>query len=229
MDNKITGVVVSYNRMDLLERSYNSVKKFYPDLDIIIVDGSPLESECRKFIDNLDAQKVFVDFNISHGRGLHLGITISRTNLVLCFDNDIEVLKPPIEEMLKLMDNKTWGVGQIVELPQSTWNVELKTKKVDPEDIYSPKDVQYMHPFFHIVNRHVYRQYLPYVHSAAPGQVTFLDIASKNDEKILKDFPLHEYVIHHQGSTSKDSKPSHLNNWVLQSEFFKPPKIVQII
>ena len=215
----ITGVVVSYDNKFLLERSYNSVKKFYPDLEIIIVDGSPKESECRKFIDNLDAQKVFVDFNISHGRGLHLGITISPTNLVLCFDNDIEVLKPPIEEMLKLMDDKAWGVGRLIDLPQATWGIDIRKG-----------DVEYMHPNFHIINRHVYRKYLPYVHSAAPGQVTFLDIASKNDEDILKDFPVHEYVKHHQGATSKDSKPSHLNNWVLQTEFFDSPKQkVQVI
>ena len=214
-----TGVVVSYDKKELLERSYNSVKKFYPDLDIIIVDGSPKESECRKFIDNLDAQKVFVDFNISHGRGLHLGITISPTDLVLCFDNDIEVLKPPIEEMLKLMDKKTWGVGGLVELPQATWGI----------DVGKWGDITYMHPNFHIINRHVYRKYLPYVHSAGPGQVTFLDIASKRDQGVLKDFPVHEYVKHYQGATSKDSKPSHLNNWVLQTEFFKPIKKNSVI
>jgi len=218
----LTGVVVSYDNKFLLERSYNSVKKFYPDLDIIIVDGSPPESECRKFIDNLDAQKVFVDFNISHGRGLHLGITISPTDLVLCFDNDIEVLKPPIEEMLKLMDDKTWGVGGLVEIPASVWGVSLGETMVDPE-------MTYMHPYFHIVNRYVYRKYLPYVHSAAPGQITFLDISSKFEEEVLKDFPIQEYVKHYQGSTSKDSKPSHLNNWVLQTDFFKPLSRVQML
>jgi glycosyltransferase involved in cell wall biosynthesis len=216
----LTGVVVSYKNKDLLERSYNSVKKFYPDLEIIIVDSSPEGSECRKFIDNLDAQKVLVDFNISHGRGLHLGITISPTNYVLCFDNDIEVLKPPIEEMLKLIDKETWGVGRLVDLPQENWRVVVTQKEVNLDDLSRPPDITYMHPFFHIVNRHVYRKYLPYLHSAAPGQVTFLDIASKNDKRILKDFPVHEYVKHYQGSTSKKSEPSHLNNWVLQTEFF---------
>jgi len=205
---QISGVVVSYQGWELLDRALESVRKFYPDLEILVIDGSP-DGETREYVKGLD-NTLLVDFNISHGRGLHLGVTIAPSDYVLCFDSDIEIIKPPLEDMMKLMDRETFGVGKTIELPCSNWYVDIGKK------------VTYLYPHFHIINRYVYRKFLPYVHSAAPGQITFIDIARQNKENVLKYFDVDSHVIHHQGSTSQPFKDlqSHRKNWVLQNEFF---------
>jgi len=205
---QISGVVVSYQGWELLDRALKSVEKFYPDLDILVIDGSP-DGETREYVKGLD-NKLLLDFNISHGRGLHLGITIAPTDYVLCFDSDIEIIKPPLDGMMELMDDETFGIGRTLQLPCMNWNLDIG------------KNVTYLYPHFHIINRHVYRKFLPYVHSAAPGQITFIDIAKQNKESVLKHFDVDSYVRHYQGGTSQPFRylGSHRDNWVLQNEFF---------
>lgn len=203
-------MVVSYDDRFLLEQSLSSIRKYY-NFEIIIVDGSP-DGECRKFVNGLKGnyRKELFDYNISHGRGLHHGITISPTDYVLCFDTDIAMFNPCIEKMLELMDSETWGVGKTIPYEQSIYNIELERKG----------NLTYMYPHFHIVNKPVYQKYLPYVHSAAPGQIVFIDLFIKGKEGLLKNFPVDDYVIHWGRGTSGKPTPNHKDGWVLQDVYF---------
>ena len=217
----LTGVVVSYNNRDALMKSIDSVRNFYPDLHIIVVEVSDKKNvTSRAYIDTLEnVTKLYFDYNISHGRGLHIGITSALTKYVLCFDNDIKVEWPCVEKMLGLFEKDTLMVGKTVKLPQSSYAIKLSNKK----------DITYVYPHFHIVNQYEYRKYYPYVHSAAPGQILFPQLTDTNMEHALKHFDdLDNCVTHYQGTTSNGygdnqlprSPEDHMNNWVLQTEFF---------
>jgi len=209
----VTGLVVSYNEKALLERCLSSIRKFYPDMLIIIEDGSPANSECRKYIEGLEGNysKHLHNWNIGHGRGLHHGIQLSPTNHILCFETDITMEKPCIEEMMALMDKDTWGVGLCIPYPQSLYQIELDRKG----------DLTYMRPQFHIINRDVYNQFEPYVHAAAPGQIVFIDLFIKEQEWRLKHFPTDDYTTHHKGGTSyRKDKAGHDTNWLLQDVYY---------
>jgi glycosyltransferase involved in cell wall biosynthesis len=212
VDNSLTGLVVSYDERSLLEQSLSSIRRYYPDLLIIIVDGSPDNSECRKFVNGLGRNyiKELFDYNISHGNGLHHGIMISPDDYVLCFDSDIIMNRPCIEQMLELMDEETWGIGKTIPYSQNTYNIELERKG----------DLTYMYPYFHIINRKVYLQYEPYVHSAGPGQLVFIDLFIKGKESLLKHFPVDEYVTHKGGGTSNRKTPRHREDWILQDVYY---------
>jgi hypothetical protein len=216
--NNLTGLVVSYNQ-DCVITAIESIRRFYPELPLIIVDGST-EKKVREFFDNLDnCQTVYVDFNISHGRGLHLGITISPTEYVLCFDTDIEMIEPCVEKMLELFKLDTLMVGKTVKLAQKSHGV----------DLHDGSDFTYIYPHFHIINRYNYRKYYPYIHSGAPGQILLPQIKELGLERVLKPFPVDDNVKHNQGGTSQLVDPqlnngntlrSHAENWIIQTEFF---------
>lgn len=208
--NNLTGLVVSYNQ-GCVRTAVESIRRFYPELPLIVVDGSS-EKRVRKFFDNLDnCHRIYVDFNISHGRGLHLGITIAPTDYVLCFDTDIEMFEPCVEKMLELFEEDTLMVGKTVKIKQHIYAIRLKTEE----------SVLYMYPHFHIVRRHNYRRYYPYLHSASPGQILFPYLTNENLTHVLKEFDVGECVVHNKGITSDDSPKSHLDNWILQTDFFE--------
>lgn len=210
----ITGVVVSYDDAGLLQSSISSVREFYPGLRIILIDGSPGESECRKYIAEIDdpnIDKILLSYNISHGAGLHVGISLSPTDLILCFDTDI-VLKreSAIEDMLALMDTETLSIGKVYEFQPADWQVKLKRDG----------KFKYVYPHFHLVNRNIYRRFLPYVHSGSPGNLHFLDVFNQRQEWRIKPFPVDDYVIHNQGGTSTKHPAEHVKNWIVQTNYF---------
>jgi hypothetical protein len=77
-----------------------------------------------------------------------------------------------------------------------------------------------MYPHFHIVNREVYKAFEPYVHSAGPGQLTFIDLFIHGQEHRLKNFPVDDYVTHLGRGTSKKETPLHKEEWVLQDVYY---------
>jgi len=209
----LTAIVVSFDDEQLLRKSLSSVREFYPELKIILIDGSPEYSECRAFIHKIEDKKVdkcLLNYNISHGAGLHVGIMLSPTDKVLCFDTDIVIKKPPVEDMLKLMDEETLMVGRVYEQPPTNWQVKLKREG----------NFKYVYPHFHIVNRPIYRKFLPYVHSGSPGNLHFLDVFNQGQEHRIKHFPIDDYVIHNQMGTSRKHPKEHKEGWLIQTNYF---------
>ncbi|MFA5453305.1 MAG: glycosyltransferase family 2 protein, partial [Candidatus Methanomethylophilaceae archaeon] len=116
VDGAVTGVIVSYNGEKILKTTINSIRKFHPDMNLIIVDGSDVNDGCYKYIQKLPDQrtKVYhVSRNIGHGRGLVLGISYVQTPFFLTIDSDIEMLKSPLQDMLDMMEDDTCVVGYV--------------------------------------------------------------------------------------------------------------------
>lgn len=214
-------VVVSYNTKDLLQKALESVRRFYPDLKIIVVDGSDKDNPCYGYVRGLNDPNIFTvqpGYNIGHGRGMAMGIAMAETDKVLIFDSDIEMLKPPIEEMLKLFEPDTFGVGEIVDVPQSTYGVKIG----------DGSDVPCLHPYFHIINKKQYFKYLPYIHSGGPTALTAIDIYRRGlSKKVLKSFPVREYIKHDWRGT-RDLEPKDFKKFVNISDYF-PQEVSSLI
>jgi len=81
-----------------MERSYTSIRKFHPDMPIIIIDGSDKDDPCANYVRSLASPLTTVyslGYNIGHGKGMCMGIDKARTPYALIFDSDIEMLKSP--------------------------------------------------------------------------------------------------------------------------------------
>ena len=199
MVQDITGIVVCYNTKGFMEIAYNSIRKFYPNLPIMIINGSDLESSCTPYLYSISSKItkiVTIGYNIGHGRGLDYGIKKVKTKYALLFDSDIRMLKPPINNMLKLMKKGSFGVGSVMKIGYDGNNCGKSLHHKDEGCL------SYLHPFFQIINVSNYKKYHRYVHHGAPCYLTMIDIHKRKlSKKILINFPVHDFVEHYNRGT----------------------------
>ncbi|MDD4984345.1 MAG: glycosyltransferase family 2 protein [Dehalococcoidales bacterium] len=229
---KITGISVCCNTKDLMQRAYESVRRFHPDMPIIIIDGSDETDPCFHYTQSIRSKLTTVltpGYNIGHGRGMCLGIKHARTPYALIFDSDIEMLKSPMDQMLAMMEQDTYGVGYVEKTGFDGY--EYGAHAHHKNEGWMPM----LHPYFHLLNIAVYRKFHPYVHHGAPCYLAALDIYKRGlSGQIIKEFPglghssgkgwtwtgqEREWIRHDVAGTRKDRVSKGLGeiegNWVL--------------
>lgn len=187
VDDEVTGVTVCYNTKEILKKAIDSIRSFHPGMKLIIVDGSDKTNDCYKYVCSLpdERTRVFhVDFNIGHGRGLALGISFVDTPFFLTFDSDIEMLKSPLQVMLEMMEDDTYGVGytEPTDLGGHDFGVRPDWVKYG--------SMKYMHPYFSLIQLKEYKKYNGFIHHGAPAVNTMLQLHRMGiADKVLKEFP----------------------------------------
>lgn len=213
----ITGITVCSNTKSFMEQAYNSVRKFHPDIPIVIINGSDLDDPCAFYIKNLTSDLTTIispGYNIGHGRGMCMGIDRAKTKYALIFDSDIEMLKSPLSLMLPMMEDDTFGIGLIVKKGFDGYDYGVKLQHKETGYML------YLHPYFQLINISNYKSFHPYVHHGAPCYLTMRDIHKKGlSNKIIKEFPnLGNYVKHYGQITRQHRKSmglrSIVGNWV---------------
>jgi len=185
--NSVTGITVCWNTKELIERAYNSVRKFHPDMPIVIIDGSTPGDPCVSYVKGLASDVttvVSLGYNIGHGRGMCMGIDQAKTKYALIFDSDIEMLKSPVQAMLEMMEEDTFGVGYLEKsgFDGFVYGVHPHHAKQGWMPI--------LHPYFQLIDIRNYKKFYPYVHHGMPPCWTMLDIYKRGlSGKILKQFP----------------------------------------
>jgi len=183
----ITGITVCSNTEGLIRRAYESVRKFHPEMMIIIVDGSDTNDPCRAYVESLASPYttlIIAGYNIGHGRGMDLAIRQVKTKYALIFDSDIEMLKSPVDQMLAMMEPDTYGVGYTE--PTGEDGFEYGAHPHHKNETVT----RYLHPYFMLLHVSEYYKFPPYVHHGAPcvHAMTAIKRAGLSD-KILKEFP----------------------------------------
>ena len=187
IDSLITAVTVTYNTRDIFQRAYESVRRFHPDMRIIIIDGSDPQNDCYKYVSGLADEKTRVfhaNKNVGHGRGLAAAISYVETPYFITMDSDIEMVESPLEAMLGMMEDRTCVVGHAEEVDTGGFNYG-KRKHVMNEGKFT-----YIHPYFSLYQLKEYKKYAPFCHHGAPAINIMFDINRKNMvDKALKIFP----------------------------------------
>jgi hypothetical protein len=184
---------------------------------IYIVDGSDFNDPCRKYIESLSSPfttLVLAQYNIGHGRGMDLAIRMCKTKYVLIFDSDIVMIKSPVQKMLDMMEEDTYGVGYIEKSAYDGYEYGAKAEH------NGHPFMMMLHPFFHLLQISEYYKFKPYIHHGAPCYQAALDIHLKGlTNKIIKVFPglghtsgkgwswepvSGEYIKHETAGTRKD-------------------------
>lgn len=198
----ITGITVCSNTKDFIEQTYTSVRKFHPDIPIVIIDGSMLGDPCAFYVKKLTSDlttTISLGYNIGHGRGMCMGIDHTKTKYALIFDSDIKMLRSPVNQMLVMMGDDTFGVGLIVKtgLDGHDYGKKLQHRETGY--------MLYLHPYFQLINISNYKKFHPYVHHGAPCYLTMLNIHKQGlSNKIIKEFPnLGNYVKHYGLATRR--------------------------
>lgn len=201
----VTAVIVSYNRAELLQRAYESIRKV-SDMHVIIIESSPEDSECYMYSQSISAyntQVITTGSNIGHGKGMHKGIMLALTKKVLLMDSDAQIInKDVFTDMLSLLSPDDFGIGQVVPVNVDGTNVG--------EDY--PDFIPYLHPHFAIINRDVYLRVPSFVHHGAPCIHTMVYL--NNFKKFgLVDFPVNQYVNHEGRGTRSLNPEGFLKGW----------------
>lgn len=187
VDELVTGVVVCYNTKDLIQRAYESVRKFHPYMKIIIIDGSDKDNDCYSYVCKLAGEKTRVFHaaeNIGHGLGLAVGLSYVTTPYALIFDSDIEMLKSPVYDMLRMMEEDTYGVGYVEKTAFD--GHEWGSKPIHQKQGW----MRYLHPYFCLIQLKEYKKYEPFIHHGAPAVNTCLDIHKRGlGNRVIKEFP----------------------------------------
>ena len=187
VDDAVTGLTVVYNSIDLIKKSYESVRSHHPYMKLIIIDGSDKTDPCYSYIASINDPntEVFqVGYNIGHGRGLCYGIKYITTPYVLIFDSDIEMLKSPVQSMLNMMEDNTYGVGYTEQTDIGGWDFGARPDQVKYGSI------RYLHPYFCLLQLKEYSKYPPFIHHGAPAIDTMLAINRAGlVDSVIKEFP----------------------------------------
>ena len=187
IDENVTGITVCYNTKEYIERAIVSVRNFHPNMKIIIVDGSEHGSECYNYVGTLASSttRVFhAERNIGHGRGIQAAIGFVETPYILTFDSDIEMLKSPLQAMLDMFEDDTYGVGYIEKTAYDGHEWGCKKEHL------TQGWMRYLHPYFSLIQLKEYKKYKPFIHHGAPAVNTCLDIHNRGlGDKVIKEFP----------------------------------------
>lgn len=190
-ETDITAITVCWNTKELIERAYNSIRNFHPTMKMLVIDGSDSNSHCYQFLDSLVLNEkdnaltvIHMSRNIGHGRGMDFGIRKVHTPYVLFFDSDVVMVKSPVQAMLDMMEDNTFGVGYCESV-----GMDGHDYGIQPHHKNQPS-VKYMHPYFQLVQVKEYFKYKPYFHHGAPCIQTMINIYKKGlSDIVLKEFP----------------------------------------
>lgn len=194
----VTAITVAYNTRLLVEKSYQAIRRFYPDMPIIIVDGSDPGNSTAPYIKSLASPLTTViayGRNVNHGPGMNIGINYCQTRYALLYDTDAELLQPCVGDMLLMMEEDTFGVGFVIPTAFGGFGTWWPTPMVEGQwhpsahPMATRGKMPYLHPYFHLIDIKNYRKFPPYVHGGAPCTPTMLGIYQAGlANKIIKQF-----------------------------------------
>jgi len=198
----MTGIVITYCTEELFKAMYESFRFFYPGIKLIIVDGSPSYDPCYKYVSSLknNLNTIYqLEKNIGHGPGLHYAIQKTDDEQLLIMDSDIEILSDPLPEMLKLLKNNIYAVGEIDKVGANG----LRSNPV--------RNIPFVQPYFMLMNRSQYYKYHRFIHHGTPSYKAMVQLWKEglSDEK-LQSFPVSRYVHHCWGGTRAINKKNKL-------------------
>lgn len=217
----ITAIIVSYNTPDLLRNAIASVRRFYPTLPVIIIDGSPPDSECWMYCQMLGLEPNMivkcVEYNIGHGNGMKMGISMVETEYFLLMDSDVEIKNEGcLEFMIEVFENspKVYGFGNIVEVNKEGGNIPNEYTVTDKAlEISKPGAIPYLHPHFALIKKSMNLKYAPIINHGAPMIKAMVDLHEKKEDYPAY-WPVDEWVVHHERGTRKlNPKEFNPGNW----------------
>jgi len=115
----ITAVIPNYETPDPIRQAVTTLKRHYPDLQLIVVDDGS-HDDSTEYIVSLpdrftDTHSVISSANVGHGAALHLGLCEVHTKRVFTMDSDVIVRKGGFLELMesRMIACGLYGVGII--------------------------------------------------------------------------------------------------------------------
>lgn len=193
----ISAVIVNYRTPDLLETAATSFRKFYPYVELMIVDNGS-NDRSTEVIENLitsypaKTKSMMLDKNHYHGPAMDRAMKSLDKDVVFFLDSDTETHRGGFMELMLQelnRDEKIYGVGQIDRVNKRGFATEGGAVTI----LLSP----YM-----MLRRKTYFDLPPFKHHGMPTLENFSAAESKG--YLLQNFDIASYIKHHgRGTASK--------------------------
>jgi glycosyltransferase involved in cell wall biosynthesis len=190
LEERITAICINYNTPELIQRAYESFRIFYPDVPMIIVDGSD-DGLCKPYLDSLPDRNLEILHtpNDGHGPGLKLASEHAETDYLYYMDSDTEMIAGGmLEDILSLFgENEIYGFGRIEHI-QGNGHLHGKYR--------------YLHPSVCVIKKSQYKKFSPPINHGAPMIRAMLEIHALGiQHQLLRAYPVEDYVKHYQRGT----------------------------
>jgi Glycosyl transferase family 2 len=188
MLDKVTIIIVHYKTLELTKAAFNSLRKFYPEIKIVIVNNGD-DSESEIFLAELNKHDKNLSVltpgkNLHHGPGMHFAILRISSDWFLTFDSDSELLKGNIiEDMYAKIDSLTYALGEFIIMNKFGFFAK------EGEESFN-----YVHPKCALFNRSFYLTLPPFKKHGSPCLANEIGAYEKGYKLI--DFPLSNYIKH---------------------------------
>jgi hypothetical protein len=182
----------------ITQLTLESLLRFYPDISVLVVNGSPDEFDLTTYLEFMSL--VYPNVRVwnrgglnSHGDMMNDAIKEKITDeYILLLDNDsITIRGGYIEPMIEqLQEGYTLGTGALMLVTRSN---EACGAPKDESDI-----LRYIHPSCGLIRRSIYIQLEPFKNHGAPCVFTMLDAERKGIK--VKAYPIDKHTCHLSGA-----------------------------
>lgn len=109
LENNVTALIKAFKRPHAVKNLYESIRNFYPNLKIVIVDDSEEAMDQSIFDENVNY--IHTEFDIGLSAGRNLGIKNIDTKYFLLLDDDFLFIEDTkIEKMYDILENKGFDI-----------------------------------------------------------------------------------------------------------------------
>ncbi len=115
--NEVTAVIKTFNRPEALRKLYKSIRNYYKDIKIVIVDDGKITPDISLFDDNTKYIKADYDIGLSAGRNLALEYVKSKYFLLL----DDDFMFTPCTDIEKFYHKIAQGKFDIIAGEVLNW------------------------------------------------------------------------------------------------------------
>lgn len=202
MEKEIIVGIVHYCTPEYLKRAYSSIRQFYPDIKVIIVDGSPIDHPVREYLNEIDGgntQVIFCNQNIGHAKGMNIIMEQApRDSKVVMMDSDAAIIREGvIEAMRDMLGRSKYAIGQLIHVDENGNTVKDSLQ------------IPYVHPYFCMINKDAYDNHSEFKHHGAP----FLNVMKELPRGSLVNFPVQVFVEHRWRGTRDLNPKEFMKNW----------------
>ena len=193
----VTTVIVNYRTPDILETAMTSFRKFYPEVELVVVDngsndrsvdviGTFVKSNPNK------TKSIMLDKNYYHGPAMDRAMRSVGKEIVFFLDTDTETNRGGfIELMLQEFDRdeKVYGVGRVDMVNKRGFATEDGTETI-------------LISAYMMLRRKIYFDLTPFKHHGMPTLDNFS--VARSEGYILRNFDIASYIKHYgRGTASK--------------------------
>ena len=189
--NDISVVIVNYRTPDLLDKAARSFRRFYPEVEMVLVDNGS-NDRSAEVIDSIVAlnpaktRKLMLERNYFHGPAMDTAIHTSTKDVLFFLDTDTETYNGGfIEQMLSELNSgdNVYGVGRRDRVNKRGFATERGKETI-------------LISAYMMLKRDKYLRLPPFIHHGMPTLENFSTATTGGLE--LRNFDIESY-IHHQG------------------------------